>query len=94
VSQDVGRFIPAMDETYFAADQGAPSCQYGGTFILPSDELNIYQLTHDVSSITDCQFVSANHTGFASVLNINGVDTLVYAFANGTYGFFAIMEKI
>ena len=94
VSQDVGRFVPANDASYIATDQGSPSCQYSGTLVIPSGELNIFQLAHDVEELHSCQYISASHTGFASVISLNGVDTLVYAFANGSYSFFAIMEKI
>jgi predicted cupin superfamily sugar epimerase len=90
----VGRFSAGNDETYAGTDQGTLSCLYSGTLVISSGDLNIFQLAHDVEELHSCQYISTNHTGFASVVSLNGVDTLVYAFANGTYGFFAIMEKI
>ena len=71
------------------------SCAYLGSLTIPSSEVNIYGLSHDVvapgASIT-CNYESTLHTGFASVINGTGVDNkLVYGFANGAVSVFAIM---
>ena len=100
VSQGVGRFFANSDETYSAVDQGSPWCQYSGNLVIPESSLNIYQLAHDVVEGNNCEYISENHTGFASIISINGVETLVYAFAGGEdaggtrYSLFFIGEVI
>ncbi len=94
VSPDVGRFNPSSNmNAYTGTDQGSPGCGYAGNLVIPDADVNIYQLAHDVVTIGGCLWESAGHTGFASVVVINNIDILVYAFANDDFGFFAIMEK-
>ncbi|HED35178.1 MAG TPA: hypothetical protein ENJ08_13360 [Gammaproteobacteria bacterium] len=55
---------------------------------IPDTQINIYEMAHDVldSGGATCQYLSTGHTGFVSVLSINSVDTLVFAYSNGANG--------
>jgi len=68
-------------------------------FNIPDAQLNIYELSHDVldSGVAACQYISTGHTGFVSVISINSVDTLVFAYSNGanagTVSLFGVLTK-
>ena len=87
--------ITSGDYTMF--DYDSPSCTtYEEVMTIPDEQINIYQLSHNVSNrdLGDnvrCLYISTGHTGFTSVLSIDSVNTLVFAYANGAISLFGIM---
>jgi len=61
---------------------------FGEKLVIFDPQANIYEMSHDVldSGLGACQYISTGHTGFVSVLSINSVDTLVFAYSNGANG--------
>jgi len=84
---------------YVGRDNTNEKCGYGGVFVLPDANLNIYQLAHDiidagVGGTCAVPYISAGHTGFASIITTtNPDDTLVYAFNNGDIALFAVLDR-
>ena len=77
---------------YFIYDNTAPSCATGSELMaIPDNQVNIYTLSHRVQQNIDCQYLGVDYTGLTSVLSINAVNTLVFAYANGTYSLFGVM---
>jgi hypothetical protein len=82
---------------YFGRDDTVQICEYSSTLVLPDNQLNIYQLSHNIvnPSLGTCTspYISTGHTGLAAVITTNNTDdTLVYAFSNGSIALFAVMS--
>ena len=99
IDVDTGRFSSDVSGQYSSVDDTVERCVASGTLVIPNSNLNIYQLSHDVNSqvgVGTCgatEYESAGHTGFASVIDdITTDDGLVYAFTNGTFALFAVMN--
>jgi len=88
-------FIISSTGVYSIFDFTSPNCDTTKTAVLsiPDEQVNIYGLAHNVIQNDACQYISLNHTGFTSVLSINSVDTIVFAYANGDFSLFGVMTK-
>jgi len=81
-----------VNDDYSLFDYNAPSCRTENEVMaIPDNQVNIYSLSHDVIQRENCGYISAGHTGLTSVLSINAVNTLVFAYANGAYSLFGVM---
>jgi len=83
--------------SYSGFDDTTEKCQYTATFVIPDNQINIYEMDHAITdpSIGTCAppYESMGHTGFAAVIDTMSTDdTLVYAFTNGTIALFAVMN--
>jgi len=77
---------------YGVFDYDSPSCDSSNEVMtIPNDQVNIYELSHNITQNDACQYISNGHTGLTSVLSINSVNTLVFAYANDTYSLFGVM---
>jgi hypothetical protein len=74
-----------------------PACLFPssvGTVMIPSSEINIFQLFNDVEEAVNCNYIGTGYTGLASVINVSGIDDgMLLALTNGIYAFFSIMDR-
>ena len=88
------RFSSDSVGDYVAVDFTTPSCVSSSSIlVIPDNQANIYALAHNVIENTSCGYLSTGHTGFASVLSVSSVNTLVFAYANGAISVFGVMTK-
>ncbi len=67
-----------------------------GTKNIPSNVINLYELSIEMQGITRCDELngSARFTGFAAVVDVaNPADTIWYATTNGTYSIYAVLNR-
>ena len=90
-----GRFISDSIGNYSISDSNTPACaiSFDASLNIPDSQFNIFELNHDVLENSSCEYISTGHTGFASVLSLNTVDTIVFAYANGAISLFGVMTK-
>lgn len=90
-----GRFSSDALGDYSISDSDGSSCGIspGAVLVIPDNLLNIYLLDHDVVDRISCEYISLGHTGFASVVSVNSVNTVVFAYANGSVSLFGVMTK-
>lgn len=90
-----GQFISDAIGDYSISDNNSPSCaiSFDASLNIPSNIINIFELNHDVLDNDSCQYISSGHTGFASVLSLNAVDTIVFSYDNGAISVFGVMTK-
>ena len=91
--EDTGIFR-VINGDYLIADDSSTRCGVVDTLTIPSDQINIFQLAHDVDDIASCTYIDTGFIGFASVIdNIGTDDQLIFAYANSTFAVFGIMTK-
>jgi hypothetical protein len=80
---------------YSGGNSQNPSCSYdNGVTTIPSNQINIYQLTNDITESNSCAIIGNGYTGFGSVIDTNSTDdTFLYAVTNGINSVFAILTK-
>ena len=89
----VGRYIGNDNFDNFCAFPNTTPA----TFDIPNPNANIFQMAHPIenqgSGTCAATYESTGHTGFSAVVDDTGTDDrLVFAFANGTFALFGIMN--
>ena len=99
IDVDTGE-LASVSGRYTGTDDTTERCVFSVTasnFVIPDVNLNIYQMAHPIENqgIGSCSttYESTGHTGFASVIDtVVTDDEVVFAFANGTFAMFGIMN--
>ncbi|MCP4996892.1 MAG: hypothetical protein GY934_24415, partial [Gammaproteobacteria bacterium] len=80
---------------YGGGNNQLPACQFSsGITQIPSNQINIYQLSNDVIASVNCNYIGTGHTGYGVVIDIAGTDDgMVYAVANGVNAVFAVFSR-
>ena len=77
----------SIDQLGTLSGVDSAGCFYAGSVSVPDSQINIYQLTITKSS---CDVKNGDYTGLGYIV---GGD-FIYAFSNGSYAMYGIMEKI